>query len=37
MSTKEDREWDAERDRRWVCPVCGLDDDNCPDDHEETA
>jgi heterodisulfide reductase subunit C len=35
VSTREDREWDAEQDRAWVCRECGRDLDNCPNDHEE--
>ena len=34
MSTREDREWDMERDRAWVCKECHRDIDNC-DCHEE--
>lgn len=35
MSTEEDRRWDMERDRAWVCKDCGKDDDGCECDEEQ--
>jgi hypothetical protein len=29
VSTLEDRQWDAERDRAWLCPECGADEHGC--------